>query len=148
MVSLAAMAARRLVLRRGFGLLAGLAVTSGAAAPGAVPDGFIPGPRSRFASGSNVSDDGEDARRAASKPLSDKLRADRKASNRRWSAWHTQDMDLVSLGSTSRAWRMSVMKSRLAAQDTWREKLEERVDAIWSEPLDKLSALLRSWVDG
>lgn len=144
-MSLAAMAARRLVLRRGFSALLGVALTSGAGASGRseYPSPPLSG---RFA---GRADDAEDTQKQlAAKPYNDKLRAARKRAMRRREAWHEQDMDLVVLGSTSRAWRAAVMTDRIRERDTFAERLEERVSAIWDAPMDKLAALVRGWVDG
>src|SRR5262249_37617036 len=100
----------------------------------------------------SVTGPGEDetfrARKSAAAPYRERLQKIYAQRRRRYQAWHEQDMDLMVLGSTTRAWRASVMLDRLDKERTLTDKLDEMIDSIWDSPRDKLEALVRSWVDG
>lgn len=145
-MTLAAVAARRLVLRRGVSALAGLFV---ATAPR--PDKLIlPNQFQSAHSDSSIrppaSDDNHKRRRDLSAPLHVHREKAYRARHLSHEAWYCQDPDLVVLGSTSQAWRASVMRDRLKKNISIIDEFDRRINAIWSEPLDRLGEIMRGWV--
>lgn len=61
-------------------------------------------------------------------------------------AWNDQDDDLLVLASTTRAWRASVMRDRIKERARLRATFNEKIRRIWKEPLDALEKLATEWL--
>ena len=140
-MNLGTVAARRMVLRRGAGMLAALFATGAAGHQSPAPS-----PGWQSAPLNPCSETENDYRRNLAKLFFDKQRAlDRK----KWltyRAWHEQDADLRVLQSTSPSFRASVMYDRLKARDSISDAISDRIDAIWQTPFAKLQEIAAKWV--
>lgn len=153
-MSLAAVAARRLLLRRGVGALSALFVTvprSQMQRTSWIPDGddgpwFGP-PETGVMNAAPPVEDESTRREEAAKPFRKHRRDWSRANERRDHAWNTPDADLLMLGSTSRAWRMTVMVDRLRERESIEDRLNQRIERIWKEPLGRLQALVSGWLN-
>jgi len=135
---------RRMILRRGLGLLgAGALLDSGGIRPSL---NMPPSPPATGTQDGSTSD--HDARRALAEPFWKKRRKIEREIYLRQRCWNEQDPDLCVLQSTSRAWRASVMHTRLSAQISIIDELERRVSAIWEEPFEKIKEIALSWIRG
>ena len=142
-MALGAMAVRRLVLRRGAAALLGVALapTSRVAqVPGIEPNSSVGVPQSPQ----------EDAESRERRALSDLIYRDRiklyRENQLRADAFYCQDPDLVVLASTSQSWRAGVMKDRLRRQYGIGDELDQRLNSIWRDPLDKVRELAAAWI--
>lgn len=128
---------RRMALKRGLSLILGVGAADAMGMPVAASQAGPP----LAASGDTTSE-----REQWIKPLRKKRDKIRRDNQRRYEAWFSQHPDLAVLRSTSQAWRMSVMKDRLRKQYTVMEALDDKMSAIWEEPLDKLRQVVASWI--
>jgi len=146
-MSLAAVAARRLLLRRGAEALAALFVATPRVDTGPAA---MHGVGSHFGAPVSVSNEeiAKKQRHLLAKPFM--LERDRywRRKNVRYQAWHNQDADLMVLRSTSQSWRASVMTERLNGEATIMDTLEQRLSAIWEEPIAKAQSLVAQWIRG
>lgn len=146
-MNLATVAARRLVLSRGAGVLAALFASGAGRSHDGIPMAEPPrsGPHGSTAQ-DPVSDGEWKQRQAILKPFHDKQRAIDKRRYRTYRAWYEQDADLKLLQSVSPSFRASVMYDRLKARDSIMESLSEKIDALWEAPFAGIQALAARWL--
>lgn len=147
-MSLGAVAARRLLLRRGAGALAALFVATPRLDPGSSAVNGIGGGYGQPITNSATDDGGYKQRSLLAKPLTMERDRHWRRKHIRSQAWHNQDPDLMVLRSTSQAWRASVMRERLNGEASVMDTLEQRLSAIWEEPLAKVQGLVAQWIKG
>src|SRR6185312_9350696 len=126
-MNLAAVAVRRLVLRRGAAALLGLAIapTSRIAQVPGIESG---GPQSP------AHTEAENRERGL---LADAVYRDRaliyRENQLRSDSFYCQDPDLVVLASTTQSWRAGIMRERLKKQYEIADGLDDRLNRIWRD---------------
>ena len=124
---------RRMILRRGLGLLGAGALLGDSGLRNAIA--MPPSPGVSVSTASELpSSRGENERRALANPIWKKRHAYDRQYYLRQQCWNNQDADLRVLQSTSQAWRASVMYDRITKHNSIVDEFERRVDAIWNEP--------------
>lgn len=135
---------RRLIIRRGLTALAGLALSGGSAK---VPTMAFPYASDMSPPRASRRSLEQDQRDVLAQPFRDQIDALEKRRHARYRAFNDIDPDLQVLHSTSSCWRASVMYDRHRERDAPLDRLRDRLNAIWEEPLEKLQSMIAGWIN-
>ena len=135
---------RRLALRRGIGYLAAAFVST----PKEVPHVHAAAGNYGYPVSIGRNDHENDKRSALAEVFDRQREMQYRRAQRKYNSWFNQHGDLLTLQSTSQAWRASVMHDRLIAEEKIADSIQTKIRAIWKEPLDKITAMATKWITG